>query len=183
MIYVEIRKEHPLMYDKLKDIFLNVNEWLKFAEAKHAALIAFNVATLFGLISTYSSLKALKEIKFKYIEIAISISLFFVVGSIIYSLWNSFFPKTKPSVKEETPVRVSNLFFWGDTRLLTRQTFLQELNILEENCPKLELNLIDQIIQNSKIASNKYETFEFSVILTGLSYIILSLYLIYHVFN
>jgi hypothetical protein len=40
------------MADKLKDIFENVNNWLKFAEAKNATLIAGNGLLIFGVLKT-----------------------------------------------------------------------------------------------------------------------------------
>ena len=48
--------EYLLLDDKLKDIFTIVNDWLKFAEAKSATLIAANAGLIFGigrLISVY----------------------------------------------------------------------------------------------------------------------------------
>lgn len=37
---------HKIIQDLLKDIFGNVNNWLAHAEAKNAALVAFNIACL-----------------------------------------------------------------------------------------------------------------------------------------
>ena len=37
------------MEDKLKDIFENVNNWLKFAEAKNATIVAGNGLLIFGI--------------------------------------------------------------------------------------------------------------------------------------
>ena len=38
--------EHKFVYELLKNIFSNLNNWLTFAEAKNAAIIAFNIACL-----------------------------------------------------------------------------------------------------------------------------------------
>ncbi|MCP4218773.1 MAG: hypothetical protein GY765_29345, partial [bacterium] len=41
------------MEERLKSIFANVNDWLKFAEAKNAALVAFNSAIIFAVLSVF----------------------------------------------------------------------------------------------------------------------------------
>ena len=41
------------MTERLNIIFLNVNEWLKFAELKHAVIIAFNGAAIFGIFQIF----------------------------------------------------------------------------------------------------------------------------------
>ena len=39
------------MEEKLNQIFLNVNEWLKYSEAKNGVLLALDGAMLIGLMS------------------------------------------------------------------------------------------------------------------------------------
>lgn len=46
-----------MLIDELKDIFENVNAWLKFAEGKNAALIAFNGALTVGLLRVLPNLR------------------------------------------------------------------------------------------------------------------------------
>ena len=41
---------------KLNQIFVNVNEWLKFAEAKNGVLFAFNGAAVIGVLSLYKDM-------------------------------------------------------------------------------------------------------------------------------
>jgi|AntRauMFilla1563_2_1112583.scaffolds.fasta_scaffold20749_4 hypothetical protein len=45
------------MDEKLKEIFSNINDWLKFADAKSATLIAGNGALIFGMGRLISSFK------------------------------------------------------------------------------------------------------------------------------
>ena len=40
------------MTDKLKEIFENVNNWLSFAEAKNAALVALESTIIIGFITS-----------------------------------------------------------------------------------------------------------------------------------
>ena len=52
-------EKHTTMQEQLKEIFDNVNNWVTFAEAKNAAIIAFNVAC----ISCIWDIEGIKEIK------------------------------------------------------------------------------------------------------------------------
>lgn len=162
------------MYDKLKDIFLNVNEWLKFAETKHAALIALNGAALFGLVSSFSNIKEYKGVGF---VIVTGLLLF---GISILSSFFSFFPKSLNTIKYTDSPRFPNLFFWGHTSNLDSQRFLQELNAIDPNYrpTKFEQDLINQIIVNSQIAYKKYFFFKISLYLTTTGFAVLLLYLI-----
>ena len=47
--------ETSLEKDNIKDIFSNINDWLKFAEAKSATLIACNGALIFVISILISS--------------------------------------------------------------------------------------------------------------------------------
>lgn len=40
------------MEERLKFIFANVNEWLRFAEAKNGVLVAFNGAAIWGTLQS-----------------------------------------------------------------------------------------------------------------------------------
>ncbi len=73
------------MKDELKYIFGNVNDWLKYAEAKHAGLLVLNSAIIIGLISSYS-----KGFFYKY-PVFISVIIFGI--SIFISLIAQY-PKT-----------------------------------------------------------------------------------------
>ena len=39
-----------MMNEDLKFAFANVNDWLKFAEAKNGGLLALNVASIIGIL-------------------------------------------------------------------------------------------------------------------------------------
>lgn len=162
------------MYDKLKDIFLNVNEWLKFAETKHATLIALNGAALFGLLSSYSNIK-----EFKGIEVAIVLGIF-LFGISILNSFISFFPKTSNTIKISNTTRTVNLFFWGHVCALTTQQFIIELRTIDSNYnpTKLEEDMMNQIIVNSQIVERKYRLFKYSLYSSTFGITIQLIYLI-----
>jgi hypothetical protein len=52
-IETEINKVDEDYYLKLEGIFKNVNEWLRFAEQKNAALLLLNGGMIWGLLEYY----------------------------------------------------------------------------------------------------------------------------------
>jgi hypothetical protein len=80
------------MEDTLKDILSNVNDWLKFAEAKNAALIAFHLGSIFGAatIITQSQPNTIPEAILNYLYSFITLS---IVG--LFFVLFSFWPQTR----------------------------------------------------------------------------------------
>lgn len=149
------------MKEDLRHIFENVNEWLKFAEAKHAGLIVLNSGLVFGILSVYSNFT--KHLHWSFIIL----SLLFLGASIFFTLVSLFprtYKNTMPSKKNKTP----NLYFNGSIACLSRNEFKSELlkTHPEYTFTALEDNLVDQIILNSKIASAKYTLFKCAIIST-----------------
>lgn len=185
------------MKDAVKDIFSNVNEWLKFAEAKNAALIAFHLGSIFGAatIITQSECGTIPQLILKYLYsfiILSSVGLFFT----LFSFW----PQTKIeavlSKKIEdifysrTPMTNGNLLFYGYINDCGKDQYLSELcrcySKNPTNCTKLELDYINQIVTNSRIAVRKYFYFKIALLLTivaVLSPISLPLIFLYNIAN
>lgn len=80
------------MREELKYIFTNINDWLKFAEAKHGALITFNVATIFGIFQIIEKLSD----KEQFYQVAFISVIALLMASILVSLY-SFIPITGQS--------------------------------------------------------------------------------------
>lgn len=91
------------MYDKLKDIFTNVNEWLKFAEAKHAGLIVLNSGIVFGIFFVPISLPTW----------VLLFSVVLVVAS-LYTSFASMFPLTLKGIEDKKDFDQINVYFSGD---------------------------------------------------------------------
>ncbi|MEO6303232.1 MAG: Pycsar system effector family protein [Bacteroidia bacterium] len=149
------------MKQDLKDIFQNVNEWLKFAEAKHAGLIVLNSGLVFGILTVYSSFMQYLHWSF------IILSLIFLGGSILFTLI-SLYPRTYKKILVRKKIKDPNLFFNGSIAHLTSEDFKTEICKSHPDYvfSPLEENLINQIINNSKIASGKYFLFKYAIICT-----------------
>ncbi|MGK9368499.1 Pycsar system effector family protein [Melioribacter sp. Ez-97] len=151
------------MKQEIKDIFQNVNEWLKFAEAKHAGIIALNSGIILGILSIYKDYKT-------FVDWYFILATFILIGiSIIISLI-SFFPVTQNSINKSEKVDNLNVFFFGTLSKLHESELKEELLKITPNYTfdKFDDDLINQIIVNSKITSNKYKLFKFSVLMTAI---------------
>ncbi|WP_197473822.1 Pycsar system effector family protein, partial [Oleiphilus sp. HI0066] len=117
------------MDEKLQDIFSNINDWLKFAEAKSATLIACNGALIFGISRLINSYEPKGACLIYLIVVAVlcvlSISICFL--SIIPSLSMPW--EKKPSGVSDK----DNLMYFSD---IAKYTPLAYLNVLKT---KLEL--------------------------------------------
>jgi len=154
------------MDEKLQDIFSNINDWLKFAEAKSATLIACNGALIFGISRLISSFDPkggyLLYLLLILVLCILSIAICFL--SIIPSLSMPW--EKKPSGISDK----DNLLYFSD---IAKYTPLAYLNALKD---KLELkgsaftgyqkDFSNQIIVNSVIADRKYRAFQKAIWLT-----------------
>lgn len=150
------------MVDNLKDIFDNINNWLKFAEAKNGAIIALNSALIFGILKLNSSITN-QNILLNYY---ISIGIFLLFVSIIMALL-SFIPRLNyPYIIFDKPTENDNLLYFGDILKYTPLTYYEKLQIKtcgESNKKDFEMYYINQIIINSKITFIKFKQFEIAV--------------------
>jgi len=156
-----------IMKQEIKDIFQNVNEWLKFAEAKHAGMIVLNSGIIFGLLSIYKNYKTI-------IDWRLILVLVIIFGiSIILSLI-SLFPVTKNETNKKQANVTPNLYFFGSLSKLNENDLKDEL--LKSN-PKYQFDrfeddLINQIIVNAIIATKKYKLFKIAVWFTTIGLVL-----------
>lgn len=157
------------MQDELRYIFENVNNWLKFAEAKNAAVVAFNGAITMGALSLLKGYSPPLPIWYLWI-VVVSVAL-----STICALL-SFYPQTEIRWwwKTGTPSSEDNLYFYGHISKYSSEHYLQTLfaalpNGIEKNntvgCSpqafsRIEMNIAEQIVINAEIASRKYAFFK-----------------------
>lgn len=167
------------MNEKLKYIFENVNNWLNFAEAKNAAIVALNVAIIFGIFS-------IQDINSYKLYIFVPVVL--VLLSLIISLY-SFVPMTSNSVDKK-------LEFWANRAKATENIFLYSYigkkfktdNVdlyLKMVAKAIDVNnyrkngededLAKEIIYNAKITIRKYELFRISITILIIAIVILTL--------
>ena len=150
------------MYDKLKDIFTNVNEWLKFAEAKHAGLIVLNSGIVFGILTLQASLPGL-----------VLMFSVFLIGASLYTSFASLFPLHLKVLEDKKDFDQINVYFSGDLARLGKddlKTILIRQTKTHHVFDGMEEDLIQQIIANSRVAARKYFLFKVALILlmTGL---------------
>tara|TARA_B110000902_G_scaffold210996_1_gene241571 strand:- start:1055 stop:1549 length:495 start_codon:yes stop_codon:yes gene_type:complete len=141
------------MKDELKYIFGNVNEWLKFAEAKHAGIIVLNSAIIIGVLSSNN----LPFEKWSIIISLVSISI-----SILASLISQF-PITSNFLVRYKHIEKPNIYFFGDLAKIKMADFIVEFqnSFPEFNPNQSDKNIINQILINSKITLTKYKIFKF----------------------
>lgn len=145
------------MYDKLKDIFNNVNEWLKFAEAKHAGLIVLNSGIIFGMLTMQSGVPG-----------AVMIFSILFIGASLYTSFASMFPLTLKSIEDKKDFDQINVYFSGDLARLgkddLKMILLKQMKIQHE-FDGMEEDMIQQIIANARVSARKYYLFKIAMIL------------------
>lgn len=168
------QKEIKIRDEKLFKVFNNVNDWLKFAEAKNAMLIAFNGASIFGSI---------KLLNLEYIKSSDFLEgyFFFVIICLVFSTVNcliSFAPRVK-IIKGGfyDSGKIPNVLFFEYLKGKSNLEIIKEITGVNETdkYTTLEKDIAEQIKQNSIIASRKYSHFTVSVWITISAYITLPL--------
>ncbi|MFH4856644.1 Pycsar system effector family protein [Vibrio diabolicus] len=154
------------MDEKLKDIFSNINDWLKYAEAKSATLIAGNAALIFGLSRTLKSYDVPQFIEYYgYAAMVFClVSMILCLLSVVPSLsmpWES---------KSNGTQDCDNLLYFKDIAKYTPVSYLSKLasrlQIDENEFSGYQRDLANQIIINATIACRKYSYFQFAIWLT-----------------
>ncbi len=153
------------MEENLKYIFDNVNNWLKFAEAKTATLLAANSAIIFGLLNLIEKYDycILTEKYIVFVTLQLLLSSIICLASFIPSLLISGIFHSKR--KENT----DNLYYFLEIAKYTPLEYLKSLNHSMGNDSEetiftnSEVMLSEQIIINSVIAKDKYYYFKSSI--------------------
>jgi hypothetical protein len=160
------------LVEKLTVIFQNVNDWLKFAEAKNAVLLAFSGA---GITATVTLLAA-KDLP-DSLEVGLIVATSFLCFcALICSI--SFLPKTNleqvlwlrssPSGRK-IPQPTDNLYYFGDLKKYTSFELLDALNNqyfqtrfnppYEKECE----HLANQVVVNAEITFLKFQLFTYAL--------------------
>lgn len=155
------------MENRLQNIFSSVNDWIKFAEAKNAALFAANSTLIIAVLKEISISKWL-EIWLPY-RIGIGIYVGLLITQLALSATiclYSFFPQIKHlplAPQKEEPKDTDNLLFYGDIahyepKHYLRCLYKQQGEYIISTMP-LEVDYARQIVVNSRIALRKYHLF------------------------
>lgn len=166
----------------LEYIFDNVNDWLRFAEAKNGTLLALNSVFSFGIVRVIFT-SHLEGAFFYWLTIC---ATFLLISALVCLL--SFLPKLSigltKRVASSAMVQNANPIYFGDiAKLETSDDYLQyllERKIVEDKVKDdlFALAIVGQTFVNSKIAVEKYGYFVTAVTLTALA-LLLMLVLMY----
>lgn len=149
--------------NELRDILESVNDWLKFAEAKNAVVVA---ASGFGLWASLR-LALSSEIQCYAATYFTSLSFFFLGGFVTVLL--SFLPVLNYRWVISRPARLanSNILYFGYLATLSKKQFLEAYlkatESKEVDVKEIHGMFAEQIIINSRIALAKYAMFEFAI--------------------
>lgn len=165
-------------FDRLHKLFTNVNDWLKFAEAKNLMLITFNGASIYGTLKVFEApwLNSIPWLKW-----VVFISIVLLIFSTILCLM-SFVPQLKIMKGGEfTNQKIKNIWYYETLKGMDNLRVVQEVyNSIEKEFTVLELDLAEQIVQNSKIGSRKYAYFSVAVWFTIAAYVTVVLAAFYY---
>lgn len=160
---------------KLIAIFQNVNEWLKFAEAKNGILLAFSGAAITATITILATAQNIPN----SLKIGLLLTtIFLCICSLICSL--SFLPKTNlervvwlrnrpPKTANYTKKDSDNFWFFGH---LQKYNSIELLDALNQHYFDGQLNtpykkeyedIAGQITVNSEIAFLKFQIFTYAI--------------------
>jgi len=167
--------------EQLYKIFTNVNDWLKFAEAKNFGLLTLNAAIAFGLTQVeFSNESVIKTIAFcvffPFLTLSFIpclISLFPIVTKIESKnkkgeIRNSMKFVNFLSNKIDKDKSFENIHFYGYLKDLEEdkfeEKFLKKIGSTDK-FTKYETELATQILYNSRITSLKYKFFKIGAFL------------------
>lgn len=149
------------MEEQLKPISANVNDWLKFAETKNAAIIAADAAAALGALAVLiSNTQNLKTWFYFYLY---NFIIFLLLSGLIALI--SVIPKTNISLAKPKENRMAddNLLFYGDIAKYDPKEYLTEMRgrygKTETEITGLEIDYAEQIVINSQIALRKFDIF------------------------
>jgi len=167
--------------DRLLKVLNNVNDWLKFAESKNTMLIAFNAASIFGISQLYQ-LEKVKSSDYlpQYLFFVIILLAFSAVIAML-----SFVPRVKILKggfygRSTTP----NCLFYEYLKGRSEVEIVQDVCETNEiKFSRFEIDIANQIQQNSNIASKKLSYFTIAIWLTVSAYITIPFAFIFLLFT
>lgn len=152
------------MNEDLKYIFNNINDWLKFAEAKNAGLLILDLGGVTALLQLWGGASIDQKVLFGLAISLLCISAVFCLVSIFPTLNKQFrsYKKMERDVFESQKAGL-NLLYFGDISHLSKEQFA---SLFEEKSgqelSKLDHDLVNQITNNAAICFDKYKVFNWA---------------------
>lgn len=160
--------------DKLESIFKNVNEWLKFAEQKNAALVVLNGSSIWGFSLILRNTTNLSRCELLFSSsgyLLLTLSVLLCLLSFMPILQNPWLPIGK---KHES----DNCLYFGHIAKYDEFDYLKilasKLQTNSNSFNNFELDMASQVLINSKITIAKYQKFQVALTLTMVSLLFLS---------
>ena len=165
------------LYSFLGEQLKRVNDWLSFAEAKNAGLLAINVA----LLTIMASLKYdYSDSNLFYVTVVSKIIGYIAAVISTGIALFSIFPRESPSPKKNDTNRELNLIYFGDIAcvadkraylaLIKERYFSGNSESEASEAEELLLDLAHEIIINSRIAELKCGLFKAAIIFAAISF-------------
>ncbi|PQJ76407.1 Pycsar system effector family protein [Polaribacter glomeratus] len=150
------------MNKELLEIHSNVKDWLKFAEAKNAMLIAFNAASIYG-VSKLPFLNKTEGLNFidAYFSFVIILLIFSTVTCLI-----SFVPRLKfIHLSISNNKDKENIFFFEHLGGSSPKKILESLKAkgVKEEFSEIDEDIAVQIHSLANVTRNKYSFFTIAV--------------------
>jgi len=159
------------MEERLRYILSTVNEWLKFAESKNAALLTADGVAVFGILTALGNANLPHSWMLRYVYFCVSL---LAIATIVCLL--SFIPQLQVPrlVTRRSPKGEDNLMFYGDIANYNSFGYLKALYARERDkqgtiADPIEEDYAQQIVVNSRIALRKYGYFNVALWLTVLA--------------
>jgi hypothetical protein len=167
-ISTEVDQMNEDYHSKLDGIFKNVNEWLKFAEQKNAALLLLNGGMIWGVTRVLSAVDLVPKISYWLNIIGyslVAVSTLICIISFLPILQQRWFKPEKTSPSD-------NCLYFAHSAKYDARDYLtllaKKLGYEKEKTTftEFEVDLSKQIVTNSEIAFDKYKRFKLSAIFT-----------------
>ncbi len=148
--------------DKLEDTYTKVADWLKYAEAKNAVLVAFDSTVSLAVAGCLLNKMEIAFIPVWYLKL----SLILFIGGAAISLI-SFLPQlTQFDLNKKRHHNLINPLYFADIAKLSEDEYaklIRERYSLDNEFSQYEQDLINQITYNSKIAVTKFRAFSIAL--------------------
>lgn len=171
--------ENKELDELLDKVFSNVNSWLNFAEAKNAANIALVVACIAAIFSLDSM-----NVLLYVICILFTFSGIYSLISFLPRLGHKVvgkFPKLEEKIikKKVRKDENDNLLFFEAIKKYSGNEYAKQVSKLyfktsKKDFSKYQLDLANEIVYNSDIASRKYQFFKVAAYLDVVAFMFLA---------
>lgn len=163
------RINKKIKMENLKYIFQQINDWLRFAEAKNLALLVFNSGVLIGVMSISDKIITSVNWLAQFFSLVLFVANLISVLIVFYSIY----AKTKNLYKlDKSYDSNDNLFFFGDIARYRPDEYIKGLitkhNLKIDDLEMLKAkDLAHQIAINANITLFKFNCFNKALIFTA----------------